>query len=153
MHNHQWITVLTNTGTVIVGGDAAPPPAPPAEAAPATATGTPAPPPAEDYGFLGPGGWTTLAMYALLPVALYFLMIRPQRKREKEMRAMQQSIGVGDSVIISNGMYGVVSGIGDDCFVIEFGTNKGVKIPVRKTDVLGIKAPQINPSAPKEIAE
>ena len=97
----------------------------------------------------GAFGFTTILLYAGLIAALYFFMIRPQRKRDKDMKAMQSAIGVGDNVVTSSGLYGVITVVGEDCFVVEFGTNKGVRIPVRKSDILGIKTPNINP-APKE---
>jgi len=104
-------------------------------------------------GIMGGGafGFTTILMYGGLIFALYFFMIRPQRKRDKDMKALQSAIGVGDNVVTSSGMYGVVTVVGEDCFVVEFGTNKGVRVPVRKADILGIKTPNINP-APKETA-
>lgn len=90
-------------------------------------------------------------MWGALFGALYFFMIRPQKKREKQMVEMQSSIRSGDNVMTSSGMYGKVTEVGEDCFVVEFGMNKGVRVPVRKSDVLGIKTPNINPSI-KEIS-
>ena len=99
------------------------------------------------------GGFNMFWMYgiwALVIVGFYFLTIRPQRKRDKQMREMQSAINVGDNVLTSSGMYGRIAEMGEDCFLIEFGTNRGVRIPVRKTDVIGIKTPQLTPTtAPK----
>jgi preprotein translocase subunit YajC len=52
---------------------------------------------------------------------------------------------VGDNVITNGGLYGRVSDVGDDAFIVEFGTNRSIKIPVRKSDVLGIKEPKLTP--------
>ncbi|KAI4453164.1 queuine trna-ribosyltransferase [Holotrichia oblita] len=87
-----------------------------------------------------------ILFYGLLLVALYFFMFRPQRKRDKQMKEMQESIRSGDNVVTSSGFYGKVVDIGEDCFVVEFGTNRGIRVPVRKADVVGIKTPNVNPS-------
>lgn len=88
--------------------------------------------------------WTWLLWGALF-VGVYFIMIRPQRKREKKMREMQSAITAGDNVVISGGMFGKVTDVGEDCFVIEFGTNRGIRIPVLKSDVLAIRSPKLTP--------
>jgi preprotein translocase subunit YajC len=75
----------------------------------------------------------------------YFFSIRPQSKREKKLKELQSSIKTGDNVLTTSGFYGKVMDVGEDCFVIEFGTNRGVRIPVRKSDVVGISTPNINP--------
>jgi preprotein translocase subunit YajC len=85
-------------------------------------------------------------IYPVMIVALYFLMIRPQRKRDKQMKEMQDSISTGDNIVTTSGLFGKVVDKGEDCFVVEFGTNRGVRIPVRKSDVSGIRTPNINPS-------
>jgi len=75
----------------------------------------------------------------------YFLTIRPQRQRDKKMKEMQSTIKVGDNVLCSGGLFGRVADVGHDCFVVEFGTNRGVRIPIRKSDVLTIQTPQLTP--------
>ena len=84
-------------------------------------------------------------IYGALFVGLYFLFIRPQRKREKQRREMVEAIRAGDNVVTTGGLFGKVIDIGDDCFVVEFGTNKGLRIPVLKTDVLGVREPKLTP--------
>jgi preprotein translocase subunit YajC len=97
------------------------------------------------------GGWGFMLIWAGIIVVMYLLMFRPQRKREKKMKEMQASIKSGDNVIISGGLFGKVADVGEDCFIVEFGTNRGIRIPVLKTDVLGVRAPKMTP-APKEIS-
>ena len=84
-------------------------------------------------------------IYGALFVGIYLLFIRPQRKREKERREMVAAIRAGDNVITTGGLFGRVTDIGEDCFVVEFGTNKGLRIPVLKTDVLGVREPKLTP--------
>ena len=116
------------------------------DTAPVTAqvAGTTAPPPAapqqEEGGF---SIWWMYGIWIVVIVGFYFLTIRPQRKKEKEVREMQQTIKVGDNIITNSGMYGRVAEVGDDCFVIEFGINRGVRIPVSKTSVQGIREPNL----------
>ncbi|MCL2405413.1 MAG: preprotein translocase subunit YajC [Defluviitaleaceae bacterium] len=94
------------------------------------------------------GGISTLAMIAyagVLLVAMYFLMFRGPRKREKKAREMQASLRAGDNVVVTGGMFGRIADVGEDCFVVEFGTNRGIRIPVLKSDVLGVREPKLTP--------
>jgi preprotein translocase subunit YajC len=91
-------------------------------------------------GFMGMG----MVIYIIALIALfYFFAIRPQKKREKELQTMQNSINVGDWVMTSSGFYGKVVDITDQVFIVEFGTNKSVCIPVRKSEILGNKEPNL----------
>ena len=81
---------------------------------------------------------------------LYFFSIRPQKKRDAEAETMRSNIKVGDSVLLNNGMYGVVSDITAECFIIEFGTNKTIRIPVIKQQVALVKEPNLSN---KEVAK
>lgn len=80
------------------------------------------------------------AILLMVPLALYFLMIRPQRKRMRETAALQASLGVGDEVITSSGLYGFIVGVENDLFWIEIDDN--VQIRVAKAAVQGrVSAP------------
>jgi preprotein translocase subunit YajC len=57
----------------------------------------------------GGGGYTTLLLFILIPLALYFLMIRPQQRRVKEAQAMQNSLAPGAEVMTTSGIYGTVA--------------------------------------------
>jgi len=127
--------LMTILSTVITGGESAPSPVDIGET---TATGG---------GFFG-GDWVSMMLiYAAVIGAMYFLLIRPQRRREKTMREMQASLQVGNEVVTSSGFFGTIVSIGEDCFIIEFGTGKGVRIPVRKTDVIDRRSPNISVSS------
>ena len=111
-----------------------------------------APAVADDPG----GGINMFWMYGvwiLVFVGFYFIAIRPQRKRDKERKAMQSNIKVGDNVVTSGGLFGKVADVGQDCFIVEFGTNRGVRIPINKADVLGIRSPQLTSTAPAAVEE
>ena len=83
---------------------------------------------------------------------MYFFMFRPQRKREKEMKNLQSSLRVGDNIVTSSGMYGKIMDVGQDCFVVEFGTNRGVRIPIRKADVIGVKEPVLTQTSGETVS-
>lgn len=87
--------------------------------------------------------WLIVVYIVGLVILFYFFAIRPQKKREKELHAMQDSIKVGDWVMTSSGFYGKVADITDQVFVVEFGTNKGVRIPVKKSEIFGNKEPNL----------
>ena len=111
------------------------------------AAAAPPPPAAEPGGF---NMWWMYGIWALVIVGFYFLTIRPQRKRDKAMREMQAGLKVGDNVVTNGGMFGRIADIGEDCFVVEFGTNRGIRIPIRKGDVLGVQSPQLTKPVNKE---
>lgn len=68
---------------------------------------------------------------ALMFILLYFMAIRPQKKREQEAQQMQNSLQVGDEVITSGGIVGMVFRIGDDTVVIETGGERH-KLRIKK---------------------
>ena len=70
-----------------------------------------------------------------IPVAMYFLMIRPQKKRLREQAALQASMGIGDEVVTNSGIYGFITGEEDDKFWLEIDEN--VQIRIAKVAVQG----------------
>ncbi len=56
---------------------------------------------------------------AIMLVAMYFLMIRPQRKKQKEEKQMRENLQVGDEVVTIGGIYGRVISLKEDSMVIE----------------------------------
>lgn len=63
----------------------------------------------------------TFAPFLLMIVVFYFLLIRPQRKRDKEKRAMLDALAVGDKIVTIGGICGKVSKIKDNYVFIETG--------------------------------
>ena len=97
-------------------------------------------------GFAGTGGAGLLITVGYMVVffgIMWFLIIRPQKKKEKEVAQMQDSIKVGDQVLLQSGIYGKVVDIVNDLFIIELGLNKSVRIPVKKMAVAGVQAPNL----------
>ena len=60
-----------------------------------------------------------LLIFPVLLVIMYFFMIRPQRKQEKEAEAMRNSLSVGDEITTIGGIIGRVINVKDDTFVLE----------------------------------
>ena len=76
----------------------------------------------------GGGGLTSLLVLLLIPFAMYFFLIRPQRKRMKEQASLQSALGVGDEVITSSGLYGFITGEEDDLFWLEIDDDVQIRI-------------------------
>lgn len=71
---------------------------------------------------------STLLMFAAIIVVFYFFMIRPQMKRQKELKAFQESLKKGDRVIIAGGVYGKISEIKEEYAVVEVDDNVRLKV-------------------------
>jgi preprotein translocase subunit YajC len=70
----------------------------------------------------------TLIAYGLMFVAMYFLMIAPQRKKQKELQKMIESLQAGDEVLTTGGIYGQITNRKDDRFVVRIAENTKVEI-------------------------
>ncbi|MCQ2368957.1 MAG: preprotein translocase subunit YajC [Paludibacteraceae bacterium] len=81
----------------------------------------------------GSGTYSTLIMLVLIFVVFYFFMIRPQMKKQKEIKKFRDSIAVGDKVITAGGIYGKVKEVKENTIVLEI--CDGVKITVDKGSV------------------
>lgn len=75
--------------------------------------------------------FTLIIPLGLMFVLLYFMAIRPQKKREQEQKAMQDSLRVGDEIVTTGGIVGMVVRVGDDNIVIETGGERN-KIRIKK---------------------
>ena len=83
-----------------------------------------------------------ILMYAAIIGAMYFFMIRPNRKQEKEKAAMLATLAVGDTVLTTAGFYGVVIDINADTVIVEFGYNKNCRIPMQRGAIVQIEKPE-----------
>lgn len=76
-------------------------------------------------GAAGAGGMASMLIPLVLMFGiLYFFMIRPQKKREKETQKMRSSIEVGDEIITIGGLVGIVVSLREDTMVIETGSDR-----------------------------
>ena len=86
-------------------------------------------------------GGAESSLLSLLPlvlmfVVLYFIMIRPQMKRQKEHKAMVEAIGKGDEVVIGGGVLGRVSKLGETYLHVEVAN--GVELQVQRASVVQV---------------
>ena len=86
-------------------------------------------------------GSTESTLLSLLPlvlmfVVLYFIMIRPQMKKQKEHKAMVEALAKGDEVVIAGGVLGRVSKLGDSYLHVE--VSNGVELQVQRMAVLQV---------------
>ena len=79
------------------------------------------------------GGFGMLLFPIILIAIMYFLMIRPQMKRQKEHKAMLDKLSRGDEVLTSGGLAGVVTDIGDNFVTVEIADN--VRVRVQKSAI------------------
>jgi len=87
------------------------------------------------------GGGAESTLFSLLPlvlmfVVLYFIMIRPQMKRQKEHKAMVESVAKGDEVVIGGGMLGKISKLGESYLSIEVAP--GVEVQVQRAAIVQV---------------
>lgn len=72
--------------------------------------------------------WPTLILMALIFVAMYFLMIRPQRRRMREAQELQRSMEEGDEVITNAGVYGFITALDGDVVWLEIAENVEIRV-------------------------
>lgn len=79
------------------------------------------------------GGLSSILMIVALFVIFYFFMIRPQQKRQKEIRNFRESIAKGTKIVTAGGIYGTVKDVADTYFLVEVAS--GVTLRVDKGSV------------------
>ncbi|MCD6321306.1 preprotein translocase subunit YajC [Candidatus Bipolaricaulota bacterium] len=78
--------------------------------------------------------WSLIILLIVFGAIFYFLLIRPQRRREREHRQLIQSLKRGDRVITAGGIYGVIDKIDDDTVILSL--EEGAKVRVAKTSIV-----------------
>ena len=92
-----------------------------------------------------------LIMMIALFVIMYFVMIRPQKKREKEAQAMLASLSVGDKIVTIGGIWGKIIKIKDDYLFIESGNvGNPEQCTVLKIERQSVKTVEKKASSAKE---
>lgn len=77
----------------------------------------------------GPGPmWQMLLFYALIAGGFYFLFIAPQRKKQKAHEKMLSELQSGDEVLTTGGIYGVVTNVKEDRFIVRISETTKVEI-------------------------
>lgn len=90
----------------------------------------------------GQGGSMNLVsiviMYAAVIGIFWFFAIRPQKKQQKQHESLLTTLEVGDSILTTSGFFGVVIDITEDVVIVEFGSNKNCRIPMKKENIVEI---------------
>jgi preprotein translocase subunit YajC len=84
----------------------------------------------------GGGMFSTLIMFGLIIVIFYFMILRPQQKRQKERDKMLNDVQKGDKVITAGGIHGTVMGLEDKTILVQISDN--VKVKVEKSAVSSV---------------
>jgi len=70
----------------------------------------------------------SFAMLLLIVVVFYFFMIRPQMKRQKELRKFQESLSKGDRVVVAGGIFAKVVEVRSDSVEVEIGNGTTIRV-------------------------
>ncbi|MBW1847726.1 MAG: preprotein translocase subunit YajC [Deltaproteobacteria bacterium] len=76
----------------------------------------------------GQGQFTTFIPIILMFVIFYFLLIRPQQKKQKDHRALVNNLKKNDRVVTSGGIYGKITGVDDQTVTVEIADKVRVKV-------------------------
>jgi len=85
-----------------------------------------------------PGGnpGTFMLVMILMFAAMWFLLIAPQRKKQKELQKMITELQSGDEVLTAGGIYGVITNVKDDRFVVKVAD--GTKVEINKSFIQSV---------------
>ncbi len=87
--------------------------------------------------------WPMLIFLVVIFAMFYFVMIRPQKKRQKEHQAMMEGMQKGDRIITAGGIYGTIESVGEDNVVIK--VEGGTTLRVNKASV-ALRRDESNPT-------
>ncbi|KAF0156658.1 MAG: preprotein translocase subunit YajC [Syntrophaceae bacterium] len=76
----------------------------------------------------GFGDWSFIIMMVVIFAIFYFLMIRPQQKKQKELKALLDNLAYGDTVMTTGGIHGKISGLADAVVTLEIADKVRIKI-------------------------
>lgn len=95
----------------------------------------------------GSGDWGFIITMVIIFGIFYFLMIRPQQKKQKELKAMLDNLAYGDTVITNGGIYGKVTGLADAVVTLEIADKVRIKI---SRSAIGAITQKAGANTPKE---
>ncbi|MBI2619409.1 MAG: preprotein translocase subunit YajC [Ignavibacteriales bacterium] len=87
-------------------------------------------------GDSGSGITSTLVMFALIFLIFYFMIIRPQQKRQKERQKMLDAVKKGDKIITGGGVHGTIVGIEEKTVLVQIADN--VKVKVERSSITAV---------------
>ena len=86
----------------------------------------------------GSGGMLSILPFILIMLILYFLMIRPQSKRQKEKKLMIEAIKKGDRIVTIGGIHGIVVGLKNQGKIVMIKVDKNTNLNIVKTSIAGL---------------
>ena len=81
------------------------------------------------------GTWGMVIFLVAIFAIMYFLMIRPRQKQQKQHEEMMQELRTGDKVIIAGGIYGQIESLGEDTAILRI--ESGATMRVARNSILG----------------
>ncbi len=84
----------------------------------------------------GPSPLVSFVPIILIFIIMYFLLFRPQMKRQKEQAAMAASLKTGDRVVTASGIHGMISNVKDGTVIVKVADN--VKIEMEKSAITNV---------------
>lgn len=97
----------------------------------------------------GDGGMGMIIMLLVMFAIMYFFMIRPQQKKQKEIQNFRNSIERGQQVVTAGGLYGTVKDIDDVNNILVIEVANGVRVRVDRNSVFGTAQPADQAAATK----
>lgn len=92
--------------------------------------------------------WMAAIPWIAIFAIMYFMMIRPQQKREKQRQEMISQLKKGDRVLLMSGFYGKVVKPGENIFTIELG--KGLQVEVERNAIAALANPTVETTSSEE---
>ncbi|MBA2743916.1 MAG: preprotein translocase subunit YajC [Chthoniobacterales bacterium] len=84
----------------------------------------------------GPNPLASFVPIILIFIIMYFLLFRPQMKRQKEQAAMASSLKTGDRIVTASGIHGMISNVKDRTVIVKIADN--VKIEMEKSAITNV---------------
>jgi preprotein translocase subunit YajC len=88
--------------------------------------------------------WVTLAPFVLMFAIFYFLLIRPQQRKQRERGSMLKALSKGDKVVTIGGMHGTIEQISDDTVVLK--VNDSTKLTFDRSAINNVSARSASPA-------
>lgn len=79
--------------------------------------------------------WSFWIMIILIFVIMYFFMIRPQKKKQKQIEQFRKSLGVGNQVVTAGGIHGTIREVNDAQNTVVLEIDKNVRITIEKSSI------------------
>jgi preprotein translocase subunit YajC len=96
--------------------------------------------PAQGQGSQQQSPYSFLIFMGVIFAIFYFLMIRPQQKRQKEHRQLLDNLKKGDRVVTTGGLHGTIAGLSDTAITLEIADK--VKVKVGRGYIAGVMKPE-----------